>query len=291
MKNQEIFKIPTCNFDIVVDTDAYADSIYEMDDQFAIAYMLTYSCFNVKAFYTFTNDPEFKRGIIEVVNRCHRQDLADKVFAGGTRAFDRGNVEKSEAAVDLIERSKGYSKENPLYVLAIGPVTNIASALSLEPSIAEKIVVVALFGHDFNQKDTAEYNLQKDLEASKVLMESDAPLMLVPCIDVAKKLELSSQECVKAFKGKNEIGDYLIYCMSKMCSKEYFPKLKRVIWDAIPVALLSRPELLTYEIREKPLIDDNVCWKLTGSHKKMLYVSDIDAEKIKKDMLERISEI
>lgn len=76
--------------------------------------------------------------------------------------------------------------------------------------------------------------------------------------------------------------------MECLCSKEYFPKLKRVIWDAVPVTLLANPELVRFDYCEKPVIDDNKCWKLTGRKEKMLYVSDINAEKIKEDILTRI---
>ncbi len=280
--------IPEGNIDVVIDTDAFADSIWEMDDQYAIAYLLSFDKFNVKAFYTYQNTDDFVRGISEVVTRCGRNDLNSVIFKGCSKGTDVNSPEKSEAVLELIERSKNYSKENPLYVIAIGPMTNIADALLINPTLSERIIIVALMGHDFNQPDTNEYNLQKDIVASKVIVESDVPLMLVPCIDVAKKLVMSYTECVNEWSGKNAIGDYLIYCMSRMTNEASLPKLARVIWDAVPVALLARPEWVTYEITERPWLTFDKHWLFGKNDGKILFVSDIDGESIKKDMFERI---
>lgn len=284
----KVLTIPEGKIDVVIDTDAFADSIWEMDDQYAIAYLLTFDKFNVKAFYTYMAGDDFVRGISEIVNRCGREDLSSVIFKGCTKGTDVNDPEKSEAALDLIERSKNYSKENPLYVIAIGPVTNIADALLIDPTLEERIVLVALFGHDFKQPITDEYNLVKDMVASKVIMETNLPIMLVPCIDVAKKLVMSYSECIEQWQGKNDIGDYLIYCMGLMCKEEYRPNLKRVIWDAVPVALLSHPEWVTYEITERPWLTFDKHWLFGKNDGKILYVSDINSEAIKKDIFERI---
>lgn len=280
--------IPKGKIDIAIDTDAFADSIYEMDDQFAIAYLLSFDKFNVKAFYTYQNNEGCVRGISEVVNRCNREDLNSVIFRGSTKATNVNAPEQSEAALDLVERSKAYSKDNPLYVLAIGPLTNIANALLIDKTLSERIVLLALMGHDFTQENTAEYNLEKDIIASKVVMESGTPLILVPCINVAKKLVMSYVECVNEWQGNNRIGDYLIYCMGLMCKEEFHHSLKRVIWDAVPVALFAHPEWVTYEITERPFLTFDKHWLFGKNEDKILYVSDIDSEKIKKDIFERI---
>ena len=281
-------KIPEGKIDVVIDTDAYADSIWEMDDQFAIAYLLSFDKFDVKAFYTYVAGDEFVRGVSEVVSRCSRSDLNSVIFKGSTVGTDINNPEKSEAVTDLVERSKNYSEDNPLYVIAIGPLTNIADALLVDPTLSERIVIVALMGHDFTQPDTNEYNLQKDIVASKVIMESEAPVMLVPCIDVAKKLVMSYGECVENWQGKNSIGDYLIYCMAKMFRDEPKSEYKRIIWDAVPVALLVHPEWVTYEITERPWLTFDKHWLFGKNDGKILYVGDINHEEIKNDIIERI---
>ncbi len=66
----------------------------------------------------------------------------------------------------------------------IGCATNIASALLLEPAIADKIVVVWRGGHDRDWPDTNEFNLMQDVYASQVLFDSGVPLFRFPCARV-----------------------------------------------------------------------------------------------------------
>ena len=65
----------------------------------------------------------------------------------------------------------------PLYVLALGCPVNVASALLIEPQIAEKIVVVWLGGTTQEWPSAKEFNLQQDLHASRVLFDSGVPIL------------------------------------------------------------------------------------------------------------------
>ena len=48
----------------------------------------------------------------------------------------------SPAADNIIENALKCSKNDPLYIIAIGAITNVASAILKEPKIINKIVVV-----------------------------------------------------------------------------------------------------------------------------------------------------
>ena len=70
-------------------------------------------------------------------------DCADKVYRGSNRYLDSYDQPvESAAAAHLVEAALTASAESPLYVLAIGALTNVASALLLAPEISERIVVV-----------------------------------------------------------------------------------------------------------------------------------------------------
>ena len=53
---------------------------------------------------------------------------------------------ESEAARFIAELGMRYTPEHPLYVTAIGAITNVASALLLAPELVDRIVVVWLGG-------------------------------------------------------------------------------------------------------------------------------------------------
>lgn len=75
-----------------------------------------------------------------------------------------------------------YSAEKPLYVAAIGAITNVASALLLNPEIADRIVIVWLGGHALHWYDNAEFNIRQDVAAARVVFSSGAPLVIMPCM-------------------------------------------------------------------------------------------------------------
>ncbi|MEI9999839.1 MAG: hypothetical protein WDO13_12120 [Verrucomicrobiota bacterium] len=80
------------------------------------------------------------------------------------------------------------------------PPTNVASALLLEPRIAENIVVVWLGGNAPYWPHTREFNLEQDIHASRVLLDSGVPLVFLPCYPVTSHLittvaELETATC------------------------------------------------------------------------------------------------
>jgi inosine-uridine nucleoside N-ribohydrolase len=67
--------------------------------------------------------------------------------------------------VDIIMKS-----ESPITLISIGPMTNIAAALELEPKIKDKVKLVAMQGSvrkGYNGSSTPiiEYNVRKDIAA------------------------------------------------------------------------------------------------------------------------------
>ena len=67
----------------------------------------------------------------------------------GSRTFlsDKETPVPSDAATDMIERAMAATPEDPLYVVAVGAITNVASAILMEPEIIKRIVVIWLGGN------------------------------------------------------------------------------------------------------------------------------------------------
>ena len=129
--------------DMVLDTDAYN----EIDDQFAIAYMMkSPEKLNVKAIFAapFFNANStspadgMERSYQEILNLLRlmgREDFIPNVYRGSLDYLpDEKTPVESEAARKLVEISKNYTAENPLYVVAIGAISHVASALLMDPT-------------------------------------------------------------------------------------------------------------------------------------------------------------
>ena len=85
--------------------------------------------------------------------------------------------------VDLIVELALRDEARRLNVVAVGPLTNVATALQREPRIAGRIERVAIMGGAIglgNWTPSAEFNIYADPEAADVVFRSGIPITLVP---------------------------------------------------------------------------------------------------------------
>ena len=251
MTKEQFYKnldVPTGKIDAVLDTDTYN----EIDDQFALSYMLcSTDKISVKGIYAapFFNSnstsPEDGMNksydeIIKLLELMDKKDFSNMVFKGSaTYLPDEKTPVVSDAANNLVSLAQKYSPENPLYVVAIGAITNIASALLIAPEIRENIVIVWLGGHSFDYHDTSEFNMRQDIAAARVVFSSKAPVIQLPCVGVVSGFYVTGPELKFWLLGKNKLCDYL--AQNTIGAAECYAAGKpwsRVIWDVTAVAWL-----------------------------------------------------
>jgi purine nucleosidase len=245
---------------MVLDTDTYN----EIDDQFALVYaMLCPEKLKVEAIYAapYTNDRStgpadgMEKSFEEILRLLERLKIGHEglVFRGSTQYLSGGNApQRSEAVEDLIRRAQVSPEDDPLYVVAIGAITNVAAALLLEPEIIRKIVVVWLGGHTHHTPHTMEFNLMQDPDASRVIFDSGVPFVQIPCLGVASHLLTTKTELDETLKGRNPISDFL-YERFIGYSADHFAWAKE-IWDISAIAYLLNESWLHTEIVPSPLL-------------------------------------
>lgn len=294
MTNEQYLKHllpPKDKIDVVLDTDAFN----EIDDQYALSWLLRAGDkLSVKALYAapFFNDlsvsPEdgMEKSydeILKLLKLLKREDMAERTFKGsGAYLPDEKTPVRSAAAEDLAARAAQYSSEKPLYVLAIGAITDVASAILINPAIAENIVVVFLGGHGLDYVDNREFNMMQDVSAARVVFGCGCPLVVLPCIPVISNLITTEPELRAWLSGKSAVADYLVE--NTVSAAEQYAKGKvwgRVIWDVSAVAwVLNGDEFFKY--KQIPLImpryDDT--YEQTASDRKITYVCFADRDKI-----------
>jgi len=254
---------PRCN--AVLDTDTYN----EVDDQFAFAHLLlSPELINLEAVYAapFLNARSTSPGdgMEKSYEEIHRLlDLIKpaappKVLRGSTAYLPNANTPvESEAVADLVERAMAV-KGDKLHVLAIGAATNIASALLVEPRIAEKIILVWLGGHAPHWPHTREFNLQQDLHAARVLLDTEVPLVLLPCDPVASHLITTVAELEKYLAPLSKLGAYLTDIVRDYSANT--PVWSKVIWDIAASAWLINPAWVRTEKSPSPVLQDDLTW-------------------------------
>jgi len=279
---------------MVLDTDTFN----EIDDQFALVYaLLSPKALEVEAIYAapFSNSraatPE--RGmemshdeILRLLERMDR-DPANLVYRGVTDYVGPSKQARRAPAVDdLIERARASSAEDPLYVVAIAAISNIASALLAAPDIADKIVVVWLGGHALHWPHTVEFNLKQDVGGAQVLFDCGVPVVLVPCEGVTTHLTSSAPEITEYVEPFGAIGAFLAQRF-----KEYSDDKRgwgKEIWDMAPIAWLIDPDWCPAVIRSTPVLTDSVTWSFDDARHPMGYVRHVRRTPIFRDFFAKL---
>lgn len=247
-KMVEKLRRPDGQVDVVLDTDTYN----EIDDQYALAYLLrSRDKLKVKAIYAapFVNDKAENPGIgmeksfdeIFKILNLMEENTKEYSILKGSRGFLPCETEPviSEAAEDLATRAMQYSEDKPLYVIAIGAITNIASAILINPEIIRHIVVVWLGGHALHWPNNKEFNLRQDVASARVVFGCGVPLVQLPCMGVVSAFTTSGPELKYHLSNKNKLCDYLIDVTEKEArSKGGGDTWTRAIWDVTAVAWL-----------------------------------------------------
>lgn len=256
---------------MVLDTDTYN----EIDDQFALTYaLLSPEALTVEAIYAAPFHNSRSEGPADGMEKSYQEILrlldflgvaADGfAFRGSTEYLGAARQPAENAAVrDLIERAQASADDDPLYVVAIGAITNVAAALLMAPEIIKKIVVVWLGGHNLNWPHSREFNLMQDVPAAQVVLDSGAPLALMPCYGVASHLLTTWAELRATIGGTSRVGDYLCQIF-----KEYRPDsfgASSVIWDISTIAWLINPDWMPSDLVHSPVLTDQVTWSVDHS--------------------------
>ena len=114
----------------------------------------------------------------EILELLKRLDMSPDGLRPSRRHRLRRPRARSRASApavdDLIARARSATPDNPLYVIAIAAISNIASALLKAPDIIDRIVVVWLGGHALEWPHQREFNLMQDVGGAQVLFDSGA---------------------------------------------------------------------------------------------------------------------
>lgn len=279
----------------MLDTDTYN----EIDDQFALVHaLLSPEKLDVEAIYAapFHNARSDGPGHGMELSYEEIALLLDRLgrspdgfaFRGSTDYLVSEEQGQDSAAVrDLIERSLSSPLDNPLYVVAIGAITNVASALLLEPKIVERIVVVWLGGHALTWPNTAEFNLRQDVAAARVVFDCGVPLVHIPCLGVTSHLHTTVPEIERYVEPHGEVGAFLA-ARFKEYHRDYLGWSK-VIWDVATIAFLLEEEWVPTELVPSPIVTDQVTWSVDRSRHLVRYASYVHRDPIFQDLFRKLA--
>lgn len=276
---------------IVLDTDTYN----EIDDPFALLYALASPELKLEAIYAAPFHNARSAGPQDGMEKSYAQILEILSLAGENRPVFRGSDKwmtspdapvDSPAARDLIARALAMPDDEPLYVAAIGAPTNVASAILMEPKIREKIVVVWLGGHGLHMPKTNEFNMQQDIFASQILLDSGVPLVLMPCVGVVSHLAVTMPELEHYLADKGKKGEYLI--QNTRAEMERWGNQSRVIWDIATIGWLCNAGWYQSGLIPSPILTDNLTYSHDLQRHFIRYINYLDRDHILMDLYNKI---
>ncbi len=289
---------------VIFDTDANN----ELDDQHALAYLLfNGDVFDVRGV---TVNATYNGGEIdghyaeaERILKLSSLDEEIPLYAGANGDFNdiKDTISSEEydgaEAVEFIIREARAATEQPLVLLPVGKLTNIALALEKAPDIKDNVRIVWLGA---NYPDPGEYNLENDIPSMNYVLEQDVPFEMVmvrygkPSGSDAVKVtpEIISEKMpglgptVPPIEGRHgnsftTFGDYSISLFENI--DLYGDPPGRALFDMVAVAILKNEAWGEQKMIPAPTMIDEVWVEQPDNTREVLIWENFDKELILED--------
>ena len=217
-----------------------------------------------------------------------------RVFAGANSPGDlRRPTEASAALANVLAR-------NSVTYIALGPLTNLATFIELNPAMASRINRIIFVGGQLEGNALTvgpngrfhihDANVFKDPIAAELVLRSKIPMTLVPIVTAAKLTV--TEEDLRQFNRPGTAAEYLA-----SRSKPWLWFWTRIvkenggsIFDALAVAAAARPELITTDNRFARMESGNLIAIDQRAPGRSVRACTRFDPKLKRVLVERISE-
>lgn len=255
---------------VIVDLDIGDD----IDDSFALAWLLASPDFNLRGISTAWGDTVLR---VRLVQRLLKEigrtgvpvlaglpttsttNFSQARWASGPHPSPAQDAHAAStpppvagASIDfLLQQARDHPGE--LTLLALGPLTNVAAAVRRDPQAFRSLKQVVMMGgsvrEGYGNSDylpprppDREYNIVSDVAAAQAVFASGVPIVMMP-LD-ATALRLDDQKRAALFRHGSALTDALTL-MTQQWTYAYQPwaSATPTLFDVVPVAYLLQPSL------------------------------------------------
>lgn len=203
---------------------------------------VTYNALRLLKF--FNKDVPLARG----ADRPLIKEAIDASDIHGSTGMDGYDFEEPDANVVLDEHAVNamrrviMSGDEPITIVPIGPLTNIALLLTMYPEVKRNIAEIVLMGGSTTRGNAgvmAEFNIFADPEAAKIVFQSGVPIVMAG-LDVGLKALVYPEDSAQ-LKDMNKTGNMIYQLFQKYRGGSMKTGLK--MYDSCAIAYLLQPEM------------------------------------------------
>lgn len=282
----------TLSVPVVVSTDCGC----EMDDQWAIALLALTPSIDLRAIVS-AHAP----GLPPETTAARAREVLDilplarkpPVVAGSPSPLaDRKTPRRGPGVDRLLDESKGFTPDRRLTIVMIGPATDVASALLIDPTFADRVAVVAMAFDDW-PRGNDPFNVKNDVAAWQVVIDSPVPLTVADGAVTIRHLTMTRAGARSRFDGLGPAGAFLLTTFDRWLDRS--GKLATTItgkpdvwpvWDlgaaAVPLGFAA------VERRPRPRLRDDRTFDHSQPRGTIGWVTAIDSDRLWADFAARL---
>ncbi len=284
--------VPAQRHRVIINTDAKN----EADDQYAIVHAILTPSFELHGliaahFGTVKSATSLQDSRREIDLLLDLMDLAGRVRVedGAAGALADERTARDSAGARLIIAEAMQDDPRPLHVAFLGPLTDMASALLLEPKIAERNVRVVWIGGGPWPVGGREYNLSNDIDAANVVMRSGIEVWQIPQ-PIYRQMPVSYAELMTRVYDQGRIGKYLVDQLIEWNNRMVPYAIEhRSLGDSPAIGVIMYPECGFSSWRPAPEFNREMNYLHTGRHKPIKVYESIDCRFIHEDFFAKLA--
>lgn len=280
---------------VITNTDAKN----EADDQFAIVQTLLSPKLDnvgfIAAHYGTKHADAMERSYHELETIFDKMGFNKEgmLYRGASHAILNRKTPVDSEGAQLIIREAMKDDPRPLYITFLGPLTDMASALLLEPKIASRCTVIWIGGGPYPHGGI-EFNQDNDIDAVNVVFRSKVPVWQVPK-NVYEMMAVSLAELEYRVRPCGTIGAYLCDQLDQHAfedgprQNEFRTGETWVLGDNPTVGLLLYEHRFEYDWVNAPLVTHDSVYVPNVNNRPIRVYRRIDSRLILEDLYAKLA--
>ncbi len=277
---------------VIINTDAKN----EADDQYCIVQALLTPSFELHGIVPAHFGPSrsahsMKDSHDEVTHLLDLMELTGKVTVadGAEAAIPDETTAAPSPGAELIIREAMKDDPRPLHVAFLGPLTDMASALLMEPRIATRNVRVIWIGGGEWPVGGREFNLSNDIAAANVVFRSAIEVWQIP-MTVYRMMAVSYAELMERVHDKGAIGKYLVEQLIEWNARVHQGPIEyRSLGDTPAISVIMNPKGGRCDWRPAPQFNAMMQYVHPGLYRPICVYETIDIRFIQEDFFAKIA--